>query len=259
MIDVVSFINPQLVIETFLAVFVFAPIFIFFSVFPADLSWAYLPISILYSLFLVSNFVFVVSKISQFKATDKIIKLKLQKIFTISLAYSLVISTLTILFMSYLNWSEPVKYYQDTQRWIEVKRPEVELLFTKQFELSRSCFASGQSSDYCSGLSQSVIRPIFENYDITDPGSTYFIRLSPENRIQKLHQSGNFVEKFPSTRGERLVAKMLRGNHQFLLGAYADQSIESNFLKDAYSEFEVIVPVQINGKTIGAFVRLFAS
>ena len=100
----------------------------------------------------------------------------------------------------------------------------------------------------------------------------YFITLLPNENIAKLFFSGGLVIEKIDTREERMVADFLENKRKTLYGPYFNEEafetswrnpqnrpfydLKPSYLKDLYSQMEVIVPYRVNGETKGAVVYL---
>ena len=145
--------------------------------------------------------------------------------------------------------------YLDTKNYIQKHQSGLTALFSQGFDDIKSC-----RSVNCEFIAnQQIPDAISRDNSHYNFSSTYFVRLSSNGQLQKLTISGHLNSIAPRTRGEKLVANFIKSNTLFLFPAYIDQGYDATYLNDYYSEAEIFVPVQVDGKTIGIIVRLYAS
>jgi len=90
----------------------------------------------------------------------------------------------------------------------------------------------------------------------------YFILLADGDTIAKLFFSGDLLLERIDTTEERMVKEMLEGKRNSLYGPYLGEEIaiaenlKPRYLKDLYSQAEVIVPYYQDKKVVGAIVYL---
>ncbi|HLL61222.1 MAG TPA: hypothetical protein VK338_05875 [Candidatus Nitrosocosmicus sp.] len=158
-------------------------------------------------------------------------------------------------FLDQLGKSELHRRYKKTQLYIEKNHTSFADILTKTFDSASTCTLE---TYVCQIQNKENIYKYIKNTEELDNfSSTYFIRLSDDNMIEKLFLSGEYKKEKVDTWNERKVARFLKSNKDQLMGIYIDESYSNmRYLKDLYSEAEVIVPVKVNGKTVGAVVRL---
>lgn len=98
----------------------------------------------------------------------------------------------------------------------------------------------------------------------------YFIKLLPDRKIAKLFFSGDLIIEAVNTRNERRVGDLLKGERSELYGPYFGSEVfkigqkgerqfydpKPRYLKDLYSQMEVIVPYENDNQISGAIVYL---
>jgi len=95
----------------------------------------------------------------------------------------------------------------------------------------------------------------------------YFITLLPDGQIGKLFFSGEVMVEPVNTREEKLVVELLTGKRDHLYGPYFNSEVfdfqnrsffdpKPAYLKDLYSQMEVIVPYYSDSEIIGGIVYL---
>jgi hypothetical protein len=104
-------------------------------------------------------------------------------------------------------------------------------------------------------------------YIPSNQSQIYFITLLLDGQIAKLFFSGDLVIEQVDTREEKMVVDLLTGERKDLYGPYLDQEAfdekkrrfydpKPAYLKDLYSQMEIIVPYYSDSEIIGAIVYL---
>lgn len=129
-------------------------------------------------------------------------------------------------------------------------------LFSETFDKARTCTI--EKSEGCKEEVQRDLMAILKRSDLNTP--EYYIRLTPDGRIQKLFMSSEVEETVPKTEGEYKVQAFLRGKtNNILWNTWRTNSDDSTtlFLEDLYSEAEVVIPFKVNNSIVGAIVYLY--
>jgi hypothetical protein len=144
-----------------------------------------------------------------------------------------------------------------TSKVIEQNETEVNEIFTSVFNKAREC----NGDVYCQEGISTEIHRLLANSKEEWPSytATYFIRLNNNKNIEKLFLHGEWVEETVSTGGEKKVAQFLESPKSGYLRGIRIDATYSNmvYLRDFYSEAEIIVPVYEGTKVIGAVVKLY--
>lgn len=108
------------------------------------------------------------------------------------------------------------------------------------------------------------------DYDPSNKHPMYFIKLLPDGKIAKLFFSGDLEIEEINTREERMVVALLEGKRDALYGPYYDQELTGDgktpnhalfdlkpaYLKDLYSQMEIVIPYHSNSEIVGGIVYL---
>lgn len=130
------------------------------------------------------------------------------------------------------------------------------VLFTQIFDNAEIC--ASQPTVDCTSRIQEQIKAALRTDNLYFP--EYFIRLTNEGIMQKLFLSGELVETKPTTVGEVRVRDFIEGKDNNLFwNTWRSNSSDSTmiFLKDLYSEAEIIIPFKQGLKIKGVVVYLF--
>lgn len=155
---------------------------------------------------------------------------------------------------------EALKCENTKEVCVQSVRTKFDLLSTKP-QVKSDVVVEKKSSDRFFAQAPSNNQPI------------YFIILLPDRKIAKLFFSGDVRLEEIDTREERMVAEVLEGKRKELYGPYFgeeafitlnekgevlsdNRSFKPAYLKDLYSQMEVIIPYYQDGKVIGAIVYL---
>lgn len=157
-----------------------------------------------------------------------------------------------------------------------------EEIFSKIFSYTLSCSGEPQcisdTRNQLDTLSSSIIEknvPVdtkndrflgnSSNFKPSNQQPMYFIYLLPDGKIAKLFFSGALIFEPVDTKGEILIKEVLEGKRNGLYGLQLreeislfgrEQIFKTRYLKDLYSQAEVIVPYKVNDEIIGAVVYL---
>lgn len=179
-------------------------------------------------------------------------------------------------YFAWLNDGRETYWRQSGQISLMIKNNPVffEKIYLDIFPIALNCSDSG---DNCRDKTRYLLDQISvssKNYPVNGEPSNkhpmYFIKLLPDGKIAKLFFSGELEIKEVDTREERMVVALIQGKRDSLFGPYYDQEITGDgrspghaffdpkpaYLKDLYSQMEVIVPYYFDSEIVGAIVYL---
>jgi hypothetical protein len=168
----------------------------------------------------------------------------------------------------------PIRMRAQTCKYISQNQAGLEILFTDIFDQAAACRSLPLEINQIA-CRQTIPTQIYAHIatgkdELTNFSSTYFVRLDPHDpdQLQKLFLSGNLVNEPINTPGERQVEQLLTGQRRSLPSyrlldpvgnPLHHRYFNDRYLKDFYSELEIIVPYQCDhNHTTGAIVRLYA-
>ncbi len=157
-------------------------------------------------------------------------------------------------------FSEALKCQNTKEVCVQSTRTKFDQLSTKQ-QVKTNLIVEKKSTD---------------NFFVPVPSNQqpiYFITLLPDKKIAKLFFSGDVRFEQIDTRVERMVVEVLEGKRKELYGPYFGEEVfavvrgtertfydpKPAYLKDLYSQMEVIVPYYQDDKLVGAIVYLHGS
>ncbi|MEN8253066.1 MAG: hypothetical protein ABFQ62_01660 [Patescibacteria group bacterium] len=144
-------------------------------------------------------------------------------------------------------------YCSDVKSFIELNNSTFETVFTNSFDVAVAC-----RTEKCKTQQVNQTMLSLEGSDkLKFYQTSYLIRLNTDGNIEKWFWSGDVKTTIPTTDGEKQVTKLLRGKSSPICTQnWKLDSGETHmtYLKDAYSEAEIIIPIKSDRKVIGAFV-----
>lgn len=139
-----------------------------------------------------------------------------------------------------------------------VKKDEnsVNFIFTALFDKAKDC----RDPECQKRVSDELHQKLIHFKDISYYEGTYFIRLNSSGKIEKLFLNGEWKEESVDTPGEKTVYAFLKNprGRNYLKGFRINEYYSNMvYLADLYSEAEIIMPVIIDNKVIGAIVKAY--
>lgn len=180
------------------------------------------------------------------------------KFIIIKLIIIILIPVIVLIYFLLQDGIKPINTeYNQTLEYVYTNKITVNNIFTTVFNEAKNC--SRKYSAACKEKNRRNLEKYFINSCQLDfCYSTYFIRLSNDNKLEKLFLSGDYKLEFINSIGEKIVSNFLQNNQKKLMGFRINEMFSTmHYLNDLYSEAEIIVPIIVDNKKLGAFVRLY--
>lgn len=179
------------------------------------------------------------------------------RLFSILIFFAVVLFFLFQLFVGYVSNKIGISgHCAELKDFISLNGRALESVFTNSFDQATTCQTEACRLEQITATKLSLRG----SHNLTFYESSYFIRLNADKNIEKLFLSGEVKTTIPTTAGEKRVTRLLQGRatpictQNWKIDASATAM---TYLKDGYSEAEIILPVKKLGQVIGAIVMRF--
>ena len=150
------------------------------------------------------------------------------------------------------------KTCSQTHQYMNGHEEQLSLVFSQVFDQAAKC--PGNAVECIETNRQNLLNLVPNDGQLSDFESTYFVRKSGKDHIEKLFLSGVYKKDEADTAGEQRVMRLLSGIEGELCvsGVKTDVGFSTmKYLKDFDVEAEIVLPFRYNQTIQGAIVRLY--